>query len=129
MRIKGKTEKWVLREAMKGLLPEVLYKREKFAFMAPPAHTDPKKWAAMQELASRHLNSTALEQAGLLNRDGVAALFDLHDRDDTTAATRNNLDAVFNHMLGVQTLHRQFVATDVPAQARAKAAELGWSAH
>src|SRR5690606_40743325 len=42
-RIKGRIEKWVLREAMKGILPEVLYKREKFAFMAPPAHTDEKK--------------------------------------------------------------------------------------
>ncbi len=31
LRIKEKTEKYVLREAMKGLLPEVLYKREKFA--------------------------------------------------------------------------------------------------
>lgn len=35
MRIKGRTEKYVLREAMKGVLPETLYKREKFAFMAP----------------------------------------------------------------------------------------------
>lgn len=129
VRIKGKTEKWVLREAMKGLLPEVLYKREKFAFMAPPAHTDPKKWAAMQGLARKYLDRDSIAAAGLLDMAGVDALFALHDRDDTTAATRNNLDAVFNHMLGVQTLHRHFIATDVPAQARAKAAELGWSAH
>ncbi|MCB1863990.1 MAG: asparagine synthase (glutamine-hydrolyzing) [Chromatiales bacterium] len=127
VRIRGKTEKWVLREAMKGLLPEVLYKREKFAFMAPPAHTDPKKWQAMQGLARKYLDGGSIEAAGLLDADGVDALFALHDRDDTTAATRNNLDAVFNHMIGVQALHRQFVATDVPAQARAKAADLGWS--
>ena len=37
LRIHGRTEKYVLREAMKGLLPDTLYKREKFAFMAPPA--------------------------------------------------------------------------------------------
>ena len=49
LRIRGNKEKWVLREAMKGLLPETLYKREKFAFMAPPAHTDPKKMASIEE--------------------------------------------------------------------------------
>ena len=41
-----------LREAMKGVLPEVLYKREKFAFMAPPSHTDTRKQAALRALAT-----------------------------------------------------------------------------
>lgn len=126
-RIRGRTEKWVLREAMKGILPEVLYKREKFAFMAPPAHTDPRKWQALQQLAERHLSDAAIADAGLLSRDGVAALFDLHDAPGTTPATRNTLDAVFNHLIGVQVLHEQFVATDVPAKARARARELGWA--
>ncbi|MHA7835928.1 MAG: asparagine synthase-related protein, partial [bacterium] len=129
VRIKGRTEKWVLREAMKGLLPRVLYEREKFAFMAPPAHTDPEKWKAMQGLVDVHLTPDAIEEAGLLSKDGVAALFSLHDSPETTAATRNTLDAVFNHLIGVQVLHARFVAADIPSQARAKARELGWSAH
>jgi len=128
VRIRGRTEKWVLREAMKGLLPRVLYEREKFAFMAPPAHTDPHKWAAMRGLAERHLSPEAIASAGLLSVDGVDALFALHDAPDTTDATRNTLDAVFNHMIGVQVLHAHFVAADVPALARARARELGWSA-
>jgi asparagine synthase (glutamine-hydrolysing) len=128
LRIKGRTEKYVLREAMKGLLPEVLYKREKFAFMAPPAHTDPQKWAAMRALADRYLNDDAIKEAGLLDAIGVRKLFELHDNSDLTAATQNKLDAVINHMIGVQVLHSQFVATDIPAQARAKATDLGWSA-
>ncbi len=126
VRIRGRVEKWVLREAMKGLLPEVLYKREKFAFMAPPAHTDPAKWEALQGLVRRHLSPEAIEGAGLLSREGVGALFDLHESPDTTAATRNTLDAIFNHLIGVQTLHAQFVARDVPGQAQARADELGW---
>jgi len=128
LRIKGRTEKYVLREAMKGLLPEVLYKRQKFAFMAPPAHTDPKKWAAMRALADEYLSDDAIADAGILDAGGVQALFDLHDDPELTAATQNKLDAVINHMIGVQVLHKHFVATDVPAQARARAAELGWSA-
>jgi len=128
LRIKGRTEKYVLREAMKGLLPEVLYKRQKFAFMAPPAHTDPKKWAAMRALADEYLSDDAIADAGILDASGVKSLFALHDDPDLTAATQNKLDAVINHMIGVQVLHKHFVATDVPAQARARAAELGWRA-
>ncbi|MFQ5645167.1 MAG: asparagine synthetase B family protein, partial [Thiogranum sp.] len=128
MRIHGRTEKYVLREAMKGLLPETLYKREKFAFMAPPAHTDPKKWRAMQALASRYLNPDSLAEAGLLDADGVAALLKLHEAPTTSAATQTQLDAVINHLIGVQVLHKHFIASDIPAQARRKAAELGWQA-
>ena len=129
MRIRGKTEKYVLREAMKGLLPTVLYEREKFAFMAPPAHTDPKKWKAMRVLADDYLNDSAIEEAGLLSVKGVNKLVDLHDNPDTSVATQVQLDAVINHMLSVQILHRQFVTTDVPTQARQKAEELGWLVH
>lgn len=128
LRIRKNKEKWVLREAMKGLLPETLYKREKFAFMAPPAHTDPKKWQAMRDLAQKYLNKEAVEEAGLLDYTEVQALFALHEADDASAELQVQLDAVINHMLGVQVLHHHFVKTDVPAQAAAKAKALGWSA-
>ena len=128
LRIKGRTEKYVLREAMRGILPKVLYERQKFAFMAPPAHTDPKKWAAMKTLADEHLSDSAIKDAGLLDVDGVKQLFAIHESDDTPAATQVQLDAVINHMLSVQILHEHFVATDVPRQAREKAKQLGWAA-
>ena len=126
MRIKGRTEKYVLREAMKGLLPKTLYEREKFAFMAPPAHTDPKKWQAMKMLADKYLSDEAIEQAGLLDKDGVKAIFDLHEAEDTAVASKVQLDAVINHLIGVQVLHSHFVEQDIPALAQNKAAELGW---
>jgi asparagine synthase (glutamine-hydrolysing) len=126
MRIHGRTEKYVLREAMQGLLPETLYKREKFAFMAPPAHTDPKKWEAMRDLARRHLNPYTLDAAGLLDVQGVEALFRLHEAPDTSAATQTQLDAVINHLIGVQVLHQHFIVKDIPTLARRRAAELGW---
>ena len=129
MRIRGKTEKYVLREAMKGLLPTVLYEREKFAFMAPPAHTDLKKWQAMKALADQHLNKEAIENAGLLSVEGVNNLFALHENPDTSAATQVQLDAVINHMMSVQILHHHFVETDVPRQAQQKAQALGWIVH
>ncbi len=126
MRIKGRVEKYVLREAMKGLLPKVLYEREKFAFMAPPAHTDPKKWAAMKALADQYLSDEAIREAGLLDPDGVRRLFELHEAEDTSVSTQVQLDAVINHMIGVQVLHAHFVAADIPRIARRKAEALGW---
>jgi asparagine synthase (glutamine-hydrolysing) len=126
LRIKGKTEKYVLREAMKGLLPEVLYKREKFAFMAPPAHTDDTKWQQMMQLADKYLSADAIDAAGLLDKTGVKALFARHDLPETTAAEKVQMDAMINHLLGVQILHQHFIATDVPQQAAARAEALGW---
>ena len=127
IRIRGRTEKYVLREAMRGLLPKVLYEREKFAFMAPPAHTDPKKWQAMKSLANRFLSESAIEKAGLLDVAGVNALFEVHGNPNTSTATQVQLDAVINHLLSVQIMHHHFVAADVPQQARQRADELGWT--
>jgi len=129
MRIRGRVEKYVLREAMRGLLPKVLYEREKFAFMAPPAHTDPKKWQAMKALSDKYLSDDAIAASGLLSKAGVEKLFATHENPDTTTATQVQLDAVINHLLSVQILHEQFVATDVPKQAQERAESLGWVIH
>jgi asparagine synthase (glutamine-hydrolysing) len=128
LRIKGRTEKYVLREAMKGLLPKTLYEREKFAFMAPPAHTDPKKWQAMKALADEYLSDAAIDDAGLLDKEGVKNIFALHEDERTSASTKVQLDAVINHLIGVQILHSHFVAGDVPTLAQQRADELGWAA-
>jgi asparagine synthase (glutamine-hydrolysing) len=128
MRIKGRTEKYVLREAMKGLLPRTLYEREKFAFMAPPAHTDPKKWQAMKDLAEIYLSDTAIEKAGILDNEGVKAIFARQEDEATEAATQVQLDAVINHMIGIQILHKLFIEQDIPQLARQKAEQLGWAA-
>ncbi|MGD8568843.1 MAG: asparagine synthase (glutamine-hydrolyzing) [Gammaproteobacteria bacterium] len=126
MRIRGRTEKYVLREAMRGLLPKVLYEREKFAFMAPPAHTDPKKWQALKALSDEYLSQDLIKQAGLLSMEGVNKLFETHEHPDTSAATQVQLDAVINHLMSVQILHKHFIATDMPRYAQQRAEELGW---
>jgi asparagine synthase (glutamine-hydrolysing) len=96
--------------------------------MAPPAHTDEKKWQAMKALANEFLSGAAIEDAGLLDKQGVNELFSLHEAEDTPVATQVQLDAVINHLLGVQIMHRHFVATDIPRQAAERAQALGWKA-
>ena len=125
-RIKGRTEKWVLREAMKGILPEVLYKREKFAFMAPPAHTDTGKGQQMKNLAARYLDTESVTETRLLSQAGIDALFQRHEDPAVSSAEKVQMDAVINHLLGVQILHSQFIASDIPTQAAARAESLGW---
>ncbi len=125
-RIKDKREKYVLKEAMKGLLPKTLYEREKFAFMAPPATTNPEKWQAMLELAEEHLADSALAESGLLDLAGKNQLLVEAQSEDTSRARKVQLDAMINHMLGVQIMHKHFVATDVPAYAAQRAQALGW---
>ncbi|MCB0717816.1 MAG: asparagine synthase (glutamine-hydrolyzing) [Bacteroidetes bacterium] len=127
-RIKGRTEKYVLREAMKGLLPTELYEREKFAFMAPPAHTDDDKLNAMKELAATYLTPDHIADAGVLDHKNVGRLLDLYYSDETPRSTLVQLDALINHALGIQIIHESLLSEDIPAMARAKAEELGWSA-
>jgi asparagine synthase (glutamine-hydrolysing) len=59
----------------------------------------------------------------------VQALFERHDHPDTSAAQRVQLDAVINHLICVQIMHKLFVSADLPAQARAMADRLGWRLH
>lgn len=106
-RIKGNIEKYVLREAVRGVLPEVLYKREKFAFMAPPAHTDKKKQAKVNELIDGFLNRDAVERCGILSADAVDQ-FIADYRSDTDGTSLVRKDALLNHLLGLHILHHQF---------------------
>ncbi|MCO7224381.1 asparagine synthase (glutamine-hydrolyzing) [Pleionea sp. CnH1-48] len=129
LRIKGATEKYVLREAMKGLLPESLYKRQKFAFMAPPAHTDQNKWNMMMALMDEFASKEKVEAAGALDYQAVNALIKSHEDPDMNRDQKVQLDAVLNHVLGIQLLHQHFIANDIPAVAEQRARELGWNVH
>jgi asparagine synthase (glutamine-hydrolysing) len=107
-RIHEFTEKWVLREAMRNVLPRVLYEREKFAFMAPPSHTDPAKLAAVGALAERYLDRGSIEQAGMFDPEQVEKF--LRERSTERAhAGGFRSDIVLNHLLCLQMLHAQFV--------------------
>jgi asparagine synthase (glutamine-hydrolysing) len=125
-RISGGVEKYVLREAMRGILPDVLYKREKFAFMAPPAHTDEQKYNALKQLTDEYLSDDAIASSGLLDADGVAELLSVHEAPDAAPSDRVQIDAILNHLVGVQILQTSLIDADVPAMARQQAEKLGW---
>ncbi len=117
MRIKGATEKYVLREAMKHLLPKVLYERQKFAFMAPPGHTDATKRKAVKALLDQYVSRPRVEQAGIFDPDRLNTFIEEY-RTDTDPVSLVQKDALINHIIGMQILHDQFIAHDaIPPQA------------
>ncbi|BDS06900.1 asparagine synthetase B [Oceaniferula spumae] len=110
LRIKGNVEKHILREAVKGVLPEVLYKREKFAFMAPPAHTDKEKQMKVEELVSQYLNDETVSDAGICSPEKVSRfLTDYRNDSDATSLVRK--DTLLNHLITLHILHRQFISS------------------
>jgi asparagine synthase (glutamine-hydrolysing) len=118
LRIREGREKHVLREAMKGLLPEELYNREKFAFMAPPAHRNEEKSRAFADLAADFLSDEAIEEASLLDRQGVRELERRRRHPSGDQAELVRIDALLNHALGVQILKRNLLSSDLPAKAK-----------
>lgn len=112
LRIKGKTEKWVLREAMKHILPEVLYKREKFAFMAPPAHTSDHKQRALDHLINRFLNEDIIKAAGVFDVKRVKRFLDEYQKDEDPVSLVRK-DALLNHIVGIHILHELFIEESV----------------
>jgi asparagine synthase (glutamine-hydrolysing) len=103
LRIRGGIEKWVLREAMRGVLPDVLYHREKFAFMAPPSGTDRDKHDAIGSLARHWLDPDRVAEVGLFDParvrdfvDGTASV------SDPVLARRS--DILLNHLVQLHVL-------------------------
>ncbi len=110
LRIKGNIEKYVLREAVKGVLPDVLYRREKFAFMAPPAHTDASKRAKVNELIDAYLDRPTVEDAGICSPERVDQFLSEY-RSDTDGTSLVRKDTLLNHLLTLHILHRQFISS------------------
>jgi asparagine synthase (glutamine-hydrolysing) len=108
LRIRDGQEKWVLREAMKDILPEVLYKREKFAFMAPPGHTEDLKKNALKSLIQTYADESNVQKAGIFDPQRLADFFKGWEEDEHSVSLVRK-DALLNHILGLQILHRQFI--------------------
>jgi asparagine synthase (glutamine-hydrolysing) len=110
VRVRGTTEKWVLREAMRGVLPDTLYRRQKFAFMAPPAHTDSSKRRALEQLVRDRVGPEQIDAAGLFDRARLHRFIEAcrHEQDSAKAA-RN--DIVLNHVLCLHLLHQELASS------------------
>ena len=80
------------------------------------------------ELMEEFASEEKVAEAGLID---YGALQDMIKKNDDPTVPREDkvqMDAILNHVLGVQLLHHHFIENDVPKMAAAKAHELGWVA-
>jgi asparagine synthase (glutamine-hydrolysing) len=89
MKIRGLTEKYVLREATRDVLTDQEYRRQKHPFLSPPDVADAP--SRMKELVSDTLRSESMAAMPFLNAPAVRAFA---DRLDTmTADERGVVDS------------------------------------
>ena len=88
MKIKGMTEKYVLREAARPVLTEAVYARQKHPFMSPPATIQQK--GALYAFLQDTLRGNALDGPGIYDRAKVAALLDAVPSMDDATRTRTD---------------------------------------
>jgi asparagine synthase (glutamine-hydrolysing) len=91
MRINGKIEKYILREAARPLISETIYRRHKHPFVAPPlsAFGDKNSFSYLHD----RLSSASFADLGFLNQKALLAL--LESLPGLSCEERAALDPVF----------------------------------
>jgi asparagine synthase (glutamine-hydrolysing) len=107
LRIREGTEKWVLRQALRHAMPDFLYRKRKFAFMAPPAHRSASQSERLSRLTSKYLSRKRLADGGICSPERTRRFLENVPSD---VAAANEHDKIHNHLLGLHILHDQFVA-------------------
>ncbi|HET7619373.1 MAG TPA: asparagine synthase (glutamine-hydrolyzing) [Vicinamibacterales bacterium] len=119
MKLRGLTTKWILREAVRGLLPESILRRPKMGFPVPFAQWMRGTWA---NAAREILLDRRSRQRGLLDPIAVEHLIDAH-----AAGTAEGGDAIWS-LLNLELWYRTHIdgggIQSLPQPAAAHAAVL-----
>jgi asparagine synthase (glutamine-hydrolysing) len=91
------TDKWLLREALKELLPESVIKSAKAPFRAPA------RWFVAPDVLERELSDESVEVAGLVEVDAVREL-----RERSTRKGYRGQEELYS-LYVLHTWHRRFV--------------------
>jgi asparagine synthase (glutamine-hydrolysing) len=107
MKIRGMTEKHVLREAVRDLITETVYRRQKHPFMSPPATHDPhgRLFAYMQDT----LRGTALGANPVYDQKKVIRLLD--SLPALTHDERTEIDQILMEITSVCVLQERYNLT------------------
>jgi asparagine synthase (glutamine-hydrolysing) len=74
MKIRGMTEKYVLREAARPVLTDTVYRRQKHPFISPPATLNPNE--RLHEMVHDTLRGSTLERLPFVDQGRVTRLLD-----------------------------------------------------
>jgi asparagine synthase (glutamine-hydrolysing) len=104
LKIRGLTEKYVLREAAKPFITETMYHRQKHPFMAPPSTF--KLNEPLQELIQDTLRSPKMSSVPFYNHAAVIHWLDQLSKMDESK--RTSMDFALMKMLSVYFLQERF---------------------
>ena len=104
LKIRGMTEKYILREAARPVITDSVYRRQKHPFLSPPATLNPDQ--GLSSLMEDTLRGSTLRKLSFFDRDKVVELLDrLPNMDD---AQRTVVDQVFMLILSACILQERF---------------------
>jgi len=103
-KIRGMTEKYVLREAVKDVITDTVYKRQKHPFLSPPATLNPDD--TFQTFVQDMLRGETLRAMPFFDQKAVVALLDKLPEMDVGARTA--YDQVLMYMVSLCVLQERF---------------------
>ncbi|MBI3448927.1 MAG: asparagine synthase (glutamine-hydrolyzing) [Acidobacteria bacterium] len=104
MKIRGMTEKFVLREAARPVITDTVYNRQKHPFLSPPATLNPSR--KLNVLMQDMLRGKVLASIPFFDRTKVVALLD--DLEAMDEGSRVAVDQVLMILMSACVLHERF---------------------
>ncbi|HEX3966792.1 MAG TPA: asparagine synthase (glutamine-hydrolyzing) [Edaphobacter sp.] len=106
-KIHGMTEKYVLREAVRDVITDTIYRRQKHPFLSPPATLNPKE--KLSTLVNDTLRGPVLASIPYFDQKKVIGLLDSLSTMDESARVAN--DQVLMALVSACVLHEGFHLT------------------
>jgi asparagine synthase (glutamine-hydrolysing) len=103
-KIRGMTEKYVLREAVRDVITDTVYRRQKHPFLAPPASLNPQ--GKLNALVQDTLRGPALASIPFFDRKKVIGILDRIDDMDDAGRVAN--DQTLMLITSACVLHERF---------------------
>jgi asparagine synthase (glutamine-hydrolysing) len=103
-KIRGMTEKYVLREAARDVISDTVYRRQKHPFLSPPATLNPKN--RLSSLVQDTLRGPTLASIPFFDQKKVIGLLDRLETMDEGSRVAN--DQVLMHLTSACVLHERF---------------------
>jgi asparagine synthase (glutamine-hydrolysing) len=112
-KIRGMTEKYVLREAVKDVITDTVYRRQKHPFLSPPATLNPDD--TFHDYLQETLRGKTLASMPYFNQKRVIDLLDRMPSMDVGARTAN--DQVLMLMVSMCALQERFRLSESQTEA------------
>jgi asparagine synthase (glutamine-hydrolysing) len=104
MKVRGMTEKYVLRESVKDVITDTVYRRQKHPFLSPPATLNPDD--TFHTFVQDTLRGDVFATMPFFSQERVVELLDRLPEMETGARTAN--DQVLMQLVSMSVLHERF---------------------